>query len=43
VNAIRPGSIIVFHDSIKAEKNLTYVLPRFIDNCLSKGYNFKKL
>lgn len=25
------GSIIIFHDSIKAEKNLTYVLPRYLD------------
>jgi peptidoglycan/xylan/chitin deacetylase (PgdA/CDA1 family) len=43
LDAIRPGSIIVFHDSIKAEKNLSYVLPRFVEDCLSKGYNFKKL
>jgi peptidoglycan-N-acetylglucosamine deacetylase len=43
VAAVRPGSIIVFHDSIKAEKNLTYVLPRFLEQCLSKGYNFKLL
>jgi peptidoglycan/xylan/chitin deacetylase (PgdA/CDA1 family) len=43
LNAVRPGSIIVFHDSIKAEKNLTYVLPRFIDGCRSAGYSFKTL
>lgn len=43
LKAVRPGSIIVFHDSVKAEKNVTYVLPRFIDNCLSKGYSFKVL
>jgi peptidoglycan/xylan/chitin deacetylase (PgdA/CDA1 family) len=43
LNATRPGSIIVFHDSIKAEKNLTYVLPRFIDSSLAKGYSFKTL
>lgn len=43
INAVRPGSIIVFHDSIKAEKNLTYVLPRFIDHCVSEGYSFKTL
>lgn len=41
--AIRPGSIVVFHDSIKAEKNLTYVLPRFMEHCASKGYSFKSL
>jgi peptidoglycan/xylan/chitin deacetylase (PgdA/CDA1 family) len=42
-NAVRPGSIIVFHDSVKAEKNLTYVLPKFIDSCLAAGYTFKAL
>lgn len=39
----RPGSIIVFHDSFKAEKNLTYVLPRFLDHFGGKGYTFKPL
>lgn len=43
LKAVRPGSIIVFHDSIKAERNLTYVLPKFIDACLSRGYSFKAL
>jgi peptidoglycan-N-acetylglucosamine deacetylase len=37
------GSIIVFHDNVKAEKNLKYVLPKYIENCLSKGFVFKKL
>jgi peptidoglycan/xylan/chitin deacetylase (PgdA/CDA1 family) len=36
----RQGSIVVFHDSIKAEKNLTYALPRYIDHFLEKGYTF---
>jgi len=39
--ATRPGSIVVFHDSIKAEKNLLYALPRFIEQFLEKGYSFK--
>jgi peptidoglycan/xylan/chitin deacetylase (PgdA/CDA1 family) len=39
----RPGSIIVFHDSFKAEKNLKYVLPRFIDHFLEEGFVFKTL
>ena len=43
LKVVRPGSIIVFHDSIKAEKNLTYVLPRFVDSCVSRGYSFKTL
>jgi peptidoglycan/xylan/chitin deacetylase (PgdA/CDA1 family) len=28
---IRPGSIIVFHDSFKAKKNLYYTLPQILD------------
>jgi peptidoglycan/xylan/chitin deacetylase (PgdA/CDA1 family) len=43
VEVTRPGSIIVFHDSFKAEKNLKYVLPRFLDHFLEKGFVFKTL
>jgi len=43
MGALRPGSIVVFHDSIKAEKNLTYVLPRFMEHCAMQGYSFKAL
>ena len=28
---IRPGSVVVFHDSLKAEKNLRYVLPKVLE------------
>jgi peptidoglycan-N-acetylglucosamine deacetylase len=35
-----PGSIIVFHDSLKAKEKLFYALPRFIDASLEKGYEF---
>ncbi|MBN8578539.1 MAG: polysaccharide deacetylase family protein [Cytophagales bacterium] len=38
--ATRPGSIVVFHDSYKAEKNLTYVLPRYLDYLQAEGYTF---
>jgi peptidoglycan-N-acetylglucosamine deacetylase len=37
------GSIIVFHDSIKAKENLLFALPRFLDHFLEKGYRFEKL
>lgn len=37
---VRKGSIIVFHDSLKAEKNLRYALPRSIEHILSEGYEF---
>jgi peptidoglycan/xylan/chitin deacetylase (PgdA/CDA1 family) len=43
ISALRPGSIVVFHDSIKAEKNLTYVLPGFMEHCATEGYSFKAL
>lgn len=43
MSAARSGSIVVFHDSIKAEKNLTYVLPRFMEHCATEGYSFKAL
>jgi peptidoglycan/xylan/chitin deacetylase (PgdA/CDA1 family) len=43
VNAVRPGSIIVFHDSVKAERNLTYVLPKFLEHFSNHGYKFKSL
>lgn len=39
-NYVRNGSIIVFHDSPKSEKNLLYALPKSIEFLLSEGYNF---
>jgi peptidoglycan-N-acetylglucosamine deacetylase len=41
--AIRPGSIVVFHDSLKSEKNLTFVLPKILAYLISEGYSFKTL
>lgn len=40
---VRNGSIIVFHDSIKAEKNMKYALPKAIEFLLSEGYKFEKI
>ena len=34
------GSIIVFHDSVKAEKNLKYALPKAIQVLKDKGFVF---
>ena len=36
----RNGSIIVFHDSLKAEKNMKYALPRAIEWLQEQGYKF---
>ena len=41
--AARPGSIVVFHDSFKAERNMMYALPRFLEHFGSLGYSFKTL
>jgi peptidoglycan/xylan/chitin deacetylase (PgdA/CDA1 family) len=41
--ASRLGSIIVFHDSLKAEKNMSYALPRYIDHFLEQGYSFNAI
>ncbi|NVK53851.1 MAG: polysaccharide deacetylase family protein [Flavobacteriaceae bacterium] len=37
------GSIIVFHDSIKASEKLTYVLPKVLEHFTKKGYEFKAI
>jgi len=43
IRKTRPGSIIVFHDSEKAEDNLFYLLPKFLDHYAHKGYSFELL
>ncbi len=40
IRATRSGSVIVFHDSFKAERNLTFVLPRYIEHFSSLGFKF---
>ncbi|MDP4184212.1 MAG: polysaccharide deacetylase family protein [Bacteroidota bacterium] len=40
---VRPGSIITFHDSIKAEKNLFETLPKVIRMLKEQGYTFRKI
>jgi len=37
----RDGSIIVFHDSLKAEKKMKYALPLAIEWLLAEGYSFE--
>jgi len=37
------GSIVVFHDSIKASKNMMFTLPRFLEHFSEKGFQFKGL
>ena len=40
ITATRPGSIVVFHDSVKAERNLKYVLPRYLQHLTDNGFSF---
>jgi len=39
----KAGSIIVFHDSIKAEKNLKEILPQYLQFINAQGFNCKVL
>ena len=43
VSYAKPGSIIVFHDNIKAINNLKVILPRFLDQFYQLGYSFPPL
>jgi len=37
------GSILVFHDSIKASKNVYEILPKVLDHFSKKGFTFKSI
>jgi peptidoglycan/xylan/chitin deacetylase (PgdA/CDA1 family) len=39
----KPGSIIVFHDSLKAWDRMSFALPRVLEHFSSKGFNFRCL
>ncbi|TGE24999.1 polysaccharide deacetylase family protein [Hymenobacter aquaticus] len=39
----RPGSVVVFHDSLKASGNLRYVLPRYLAHFAGQGFRFELL
>jgi peptidoglycan/xylan/chitin deacetylase (PgdA/CDA1 family) len=39
----KKGSVILFHDNVKAEKNMKYALPLFLEHCVQQGYTFKTL
>ncbi len=38
-----PGSVVVFHDSLKASENVLYALPRVLEYYSRKGYAFKRI
>jgi peptidoglycan-N-acetylglucosamine deacetylase len=39
----RRGSVVVFHDSLKAESRMKYALPRVLEHFSAKGYRFESL
>jgi peptidoglycan/xylan/chitin deacetylase (PgdA/CDA1 family) len=43
VSEARSGSIIVFHDNLKARTNLEYALPKVLDHYTRAGYKFLPL
>lgn len=43
ISATKKGSIIIFHDSIKAERNLRFVLPKFLEHYTNAGFQFHPL
>jgi peptidoglycan/xylan/chitin deacetylase (PgdA/CDA1 family) len=43
IKSTQSGSIIVFHDSLKAQRNLLYALPRYVAHFTSLGYTFQTL
>lgn len=42
-NKVKSGDIIVFHDHLKAQENMLYALPKFIDFAHKKGFVFKTI
>ncbi len=43
IKNMKSGSIVVFHDNLKAKKNLEYALPRILDYYSKRGYTFVNL
>lgn len=43
INHTKPGSILLFHDSLKAEKRVLPVLKRLLAHYSSTGYSFRAL
>ncbi|MCX2740788.1 polysaccharide deacetylase family protein [Pontibacter anaerobius] len=43
IKSTQSGSIIVFHDSLKAQRNMMYALPRYLAHFTKLGYTFETL
>jgi peptidoglycan/xylan/chitin deacetylase (PgdA/CDA1 family) len=43
MNKTSPGEIVVFHDNLKAQEKVRYVLPRYLQKLKDEGYRFALL
>jgi len=43
ISKAKDGSIVVFHDSVKASQNMQYALPKMLEYFSEKGFAFKSL
>lgn len=43
IQSTESGSIVVFHDSIKASKNMIYALPKFLEHFIERNFKFEVL
>ncbi|GAA4289743.1 polysaccharide deacetylase family protein [Aestuariibaculum suncheonense] len=43
ISKTKSGSIVVFHDSLKAAKNMQYALPKVLKHFTEKGYRFEAI
>ena len=43
IKSALPGSVIVFHDSLKAQDRLRLALPKVMDDFIKMGYTFAAL
>jgi peptidoglycan/xylan/chitin deacetylase (PgdA/CDA1 family) len=39
----KPGSVVVFHDSVKASEKLLFALPRALEYFMERGFTFKTI
>jgi peptidoglycan/xylan/chitin deacetylase (PgdA/CDA1 family) len=43
IKSIKPGSIVVFHDSLRAKKNIQYLLPKVMESVGQRNFTFNPL
>jgi peptidoglycan/xylan/chitin deacetylase (PgdA/CDA1 family) len=43
ISKSKNGSIIVFHDSVKASNNMKFTLPKVLEYYTEKGFSFKAI